>query len=372
MVPAIGPRSEYFAPVSLFGRNRCGRVVPRRRAFPDGFLRRLTHSRLRRGLAIVHRIMLNTPVAWPALPPVADWKDTYTTLHMWLQIVGKIRLELAPWINHSWGSALYLTARGLTTSPIRRRDGAFTIELDFVDHALVITNSDGARRSFALEPMTVAHFYERTLAALGELGVQVRIFKRPVEVVDAIPFDQDREHASYDPAVVTRVWRAFMHAERVLTEFRARFIGKVSPVHVFWGAFDLAVTRFSGRTAPKHPGGAPNCANWVMEEAYSHELSSAGFWPGAGLGEAAFYSYAYPAPPGFAAAAVQPSQAYFHAALGEFILPYEAVRSAPDPDQTLLSFLQSTYEAAANLARWDRAALERQPGLPARVRRPDS
>lgn len=316
--------------------------------------------------------MTNTHAAWPALPAVADWQDTYTTLHMWLQIVGKIRLELSPWINHSWGSALYLSARGLTTSPIRRAGGAFTIELDFVEHALTIATSEGTKRSFALEPMTVARFYEQTLAALAELGIQVRILARPVEVVDAIPFAQDRAHASYDAAVVNRVWRAFLSADRVLTEFRARFIGKVSPVHVFWGAFDLAVTRFSGRTAPKHPGGAPNCANWVMEEAYSHELSSAGFWPGLGLGEPAFYSYAYPAPPGFATAPVQPAQAYFHAALGEFILPYEAVRSAPDPERALLSFLQSTYEAAAKLASWDRTALERQPGLPARVRRPDS
>jgi hypothetical protein len=303
--------------------------------------------------------MTKTHAAWPALPAVADWQDTYTTLHMWLQIVGKIRLELSPWLNHSWGSALYLTPHGLTTSPIRQRDGAFSIDFDFVDHALVIRSSEGPTRSFALEPMTVARFYERTMTALAELGIEVHIFERPVEVVEAIPFDQDRTHASYDAAVVQRVWRAFLHAERVLTEFRARFIGKVSPVHVFWGAFDLAVTRFSGRTAPKHPGGAPNCPNWVMEEAYSHELSSAGFWPGMGLGEAAFYSYAYPAPPGFATAAVQPSQAYFNATLGEFILPYEAVRSAADPDRELLSFLQSSYEAAANLARWDRAALER-------------
>jgi uncharacterized protein DUF5996 len=312
--------------------------------------------------------MTDVPAAWPALPPVADWKDTYTTLHMWLQIVGKIRLELSPWLNHSWGSALYLSSRGLTTSPIHQRDGAFSIEFDFVDHELELTTSQGPTRSFALEPMSVARFYEQTLGALAELGIEVHIFKRPVEVVDAIPFDQDRAHTSYDAEVVQRVWRAYLHAARVMTEFRAGFIGKVSPVHVFWGAFDLAVTRFSGRPAPKHPGGAPNCADWVMEEAYSRELSSAGLWPGMGLGEAAFYSYAYPAPPGFAASAVQPAQAYFHEALGEFILPYEAVRSAADPDQALLSFLRSTYEAAANLASWDRAALERPARHPARQR----
>jgi uncharacterized protein DUF5996 len=299
--------------------------------------------------------------AWPALPTVAEWQDTYTTLHMWLQIVGKIRLELSPWINHSWGSALYLTPRGITSSPIRQRDGSFVIDFDFIDHALRISTSRGMVRSFGLVPMSVAQFYERTLGALVELGQRVKIYARPVEVVEAIPFAEDQQHRSYDAAVVERVWRAFSHAERVLTEFRAQYVGKVSPVHVFWGAFDLAVTRFSGRVAPKHPGGAPNCPNWVMEEAYSRELSSAGFWPGMGLGEAAFYAYAYPAPAGFAQAAIQPKEAYFHAGLGEFILPYAAVRAAADPDALLWSFLTSTYEAAANLGGWDRAALEGQP-----------
>jgi len=219
--------------------------------------------------------------------------------------------------------------------------------------------------------MSVARFHEQTLSALHELGIEVSIFQQPVEVVEAIPFDQDQLHRDYDAGAVQRVFGAFLDAGRVLTQFRARFIGKASPVHFFWGSFDLAVTRFSGRPAPKHPGGAPHCADWVMQEAYSRELSSAGFWPGQGLGEAAFYSYAYPPPDGFASASVQPAEAYFHAGLGEFILPYEAVRRAPDPDAALLSFLQSTYEAAATRAGWDRAALEWQPPT-RRRRRPDA
>lgn len=312
--------------------------------------------------------MTDRLTAWPALPSVAEWEDTYSTLHMWLQIVGKVRLELSPWINHSWGSTLYLSARGLTTSPIPHGDGAFSIDFDFVDHALTIETSNGVVRSFGLVPMSVRRFYELTLGALDELGIAVQMLKRPVEVVEAIPFDQDEKHRSYDADAVQRVWRAFVHADRVLTEFRSRFVGKVSPVHVFWGSFDLAVTRFSGRLAPKHPGGAPNCADWVMQEAYSRELSSAGFWPGMGLGEAAFYSYAYPVPAGFATSPVQPAEAYFHAGLGEFILPYDRVRAARAPDELVLSFLQSTYEAAANLAGWDRAALEWQPPPSARRR----
>ena len=296
---------------------------------------------------------------WPALPPLAAWQDTCGTLHMWLQVVGKVRLALAPWINHSWGLALYVTTRGLTTSPIAHGPRSFAIDFDFVDHLLHITTSGGAGRTFALAPMTVAAFYRKTLDALRELGVEVEIFTRPVEVVEAIRFEDDVRHASYDAHAVQRFWRALVQAARVFTAHRARFIGKASPVHLFWGSFDLAVTRFSGRTAPRHPGGAPHCADWVMQEAYSHELSSAGFWPGTGLGEAAFYAYAYPEPAGFRSRAVQPEAAYFHEAMGEFILPYEAVRTAPDPDRALLSFLQSTYAAAADLAHWDRAALER-------------
>lgn len=305
------------------------------------------------------------PRAWPVLPTVEEWQDTYVTVHMWLQIVGKVRLELSPWVNHSWGSTLYLTPRGLTTSPIHQGGRAFAIDFDFVDHALRIQSSTGEARSFALPGLSVAQFYERTFAALGELGISVEILARPVEVAEAIPFASDHGHASYDADAMARVWRAMTRAEPVFAKFRARFTGKVSPVHFFWGAFDLAVTRFSGRPAPKHPGGAPNCADWVMQEAYCRELSSAGFWPGLGLGEAAFYSYAYPAPAGFAEAAVLPGEAYYHAALGEFVLPYDAVRRAPDPEGALLSFLQSTYEAAATLAQWERSVLE-VDGPPAR------
>ncbi len=297
--------------------------------------------------------------AWPTLPPLAAWQDTFDTVHMWAQIVGKIRLALAPWINHSWGSALYVTTRGLTTSPIPYETSSFAIDFDFVGHMLRIKASDGAECAFALSPMSVADFYRKTMAALREVGVDVRILTRPVEVAEAIPFEKDHGHASYDADAIHRFWRALVQVAQVFTLFRASFIGKASPVHFFWGSFDLAVTRFSGRTAPKHPGGAPNCADWVMEEAYSHELSSAGFWPGQGLGEAAFYAYAYPAPDGFRSHAVTPAAAHFSDAMGEFILPYEAVRTAEDPTEALLSFLHSTYEAAADLARWDRAALER-------------
>jgi hypothetical protein len=297
--------------------------------------------------------------AWPALPPIGDWQDTFETVHMWSQIVGKIRLEQGPWINHSWGSALYVTTRGLTTSPIPYENTTFAIDFDFVDHALRIHTLGGDERGFDLTPMSVADFYEKTMRALGDLGIEIEIYPKPVEVPDPIqPFPEDETHASYDADVVHRFWRALVQVDRVFTAFRARFIGKVSPVHFFWGAFDLAVTRFSGRDAPKHPGGVPNCADWVMEEAYSKELSSAGFWPGTGLGEAAFYSYAYPEPDGYREQDVQPEAAYYLEEMGEYVLPYEAVRTAGDPDGTLLSFLQSTYEAAADRANWDRDALE--------------
>lgn len=239
---------------------------------------------------------IDVQTGWPELPPYEAWQDTCATLLLWTQIIGKIRLRLAPPINHYWGSTLYVTTRGLTTSPIPYRTGTFAIDFDFVAHALRITTSGGEERSFALEPMSVADFYLRTMQSLGELGIHVTIYARPVEMVEAIPFAKDTLHASYDAAAVHRFWRVLVTVEQVFAAFRARFIGKVSPVHLFWGALDLAVTRFSGRTAPKHPGGVPHCANWVMEEAYSHELSSAGFWAGAGLGEAAFYAYAYPSP----------------------------------------------------------------------------
>jgi hypothetical protein len=313
----------------------------------------------------IQMIEPTTASAWPVLKPVDEWRDALTTLHMWTQVVGKIRLALSPPVNHSWGIALYVTTRGLTTSPIPQGERSLAIDFDFVDHRLIVTTSEGSERSFTLQPMSVADFFAKTMAALRDLDIQVHIFSRPVEVVEAIPFERDHKHASYDADAAHSFWRAMVQVQRVFTDFRARFIGKVSPVHFFWGAFDLAVTRFSGRTAPRHPGGIPNCADRVMVEAYSHELSSAGFWPGQGLGgreEAAFYAYAYPSPPGFKDQPVRPAAAFFHPTLGEFVLPYEAVRSAADPDQALLSFLQTTYEAAANLAQWDRRALERSPG----------
>ncbi len=296
---------------------------------------------------------------WPVLPPFEAWENTFATLHMWAQIVGKIRLALSPPLNHCWGSALYVTTRGLTTSPIPYETGTFAIDFDFIGHALQITTSGGEARSFALKPMPVADFYQKIMQALGDLGISVKIYPRPVEVVVAIPFEDDTVHASYEAAAVQDFWRALVLTNQVFADFRARFLGKASPVHLFWGSFDLAVTRFSGRTAPKHPGGAPNCPDRVMVEAYSHELSSTGFWAGAGLGEAAFYSYAYPSPDGFRQSVVLPEAAYFHETLGEFVLPYEAVRTASDPAQALLSFLQTTYEGAATLAAWDRRALER-------------
>lgn len=299
------------------------------------------------------------PDAWPELP-LAAWKDTLATLHMWTQIVGKVRLELAPRVNHWWEVPLYVTARGLTTSPIPYRTRTFEVEFDFVDHRLRIDTSDGGGRTLRLESRSVADFYREFMARLRELNIHVEIWPHPVEVESSIPFTEDDEHAAYDPEYVNRHWRILVQADRVFTDFRARFIGKVSPVHFFWGAFDLAVTRFSGRPAPPHPGGSPNVGDRVMREAYSHEVSSCGFWPGGGaVDEAMFYSYAYPTPDGFAEYAVQPDAAYFSDELGEFLLPYEAVRIARDPDATLLAFLQSTYEAAAELGRWDREALER-------------
>ncbi|RJQ70253.1 MAG: hypothetical protein C4519_20840 [Desulfobacteraceae bacterium] len=303
-------------------------------------------------------------VHWPVLP-LDQWQDTYHTLHLWSQIVGKIRLSQMPWINHSWHVPFYVTARGLTTSLIPYGSGAFEIDFDFSVHRLHITTSEGEQRSFALKAMSVADFYRKMMRSLGELDIKARIRPMPVEIPDPIQsFSENEAHASYDPEAAGRYWRALLQVQRVFTDFRARFIGKVSPVHLFWGAFDLAVTRFSGRSAPKHPGGAPNCPDWVMQEAYSHEVSSAGFWPGAGLGEAAFYAYAYPEPRGFSEYPVRPEAAYYHKELGEFILPYQAVRTADEPDTLLLDFLQSTYEAAAELAGWDRIALERRKPHP--------
>lgn len=297
---------------------------------------------------------------WPALP-YEDWQDTYTTLHLWTQIVGKIRLSQMPWINHSWHVPLYVMARGLTTSPMPHSERMFEINFDFIDHRLQIYTSVGGHRSFALESMTVADFYEKLFGALDELGFSVSIWPMPVEIPDPIQsFRSNTHQGAYDADAVRRFWQVLVQVHRVFTDFRARFLGKVSPVHFFWGAFDLAVTRFSGRKAPKHPGGVPNCADWVMEEAYSNELSSAGFWPGAGLGQAAFYAYAYPEPEGFSEYSFLPYAAYYHKELGECILPYDDVRLADNPDECLLEFLQSTYEAAANFAGWDREVLERK------------
>ncbi|GAB3529501.1 DUF5996 family protein [Arthrobacter monumenti] len=297
---------------------------------------------------------------WPALR-VDDWTDTRDTLHMWAQIVGKIRLTQAPLLNHWWHVPLYVTARGLTTSAIPYQNRNFDIEFDFQDHRLSIRSSDGAARDFALEPMTVADFYARIMAALDGLGIQVQIQQaRPNEVDPAIPFAQDTVHSSYDAEAAKLFGQQLVQADRVIGQFRSHFMGKVSPVHFFWGGMDLACTRFSGRRAPTHPGGAPNCADWVMEEGYSRELSSCGFWPGGGT-EGAFYAYAYPEPEGFADFPVRPAEAFYSAENGQFLLPYEAVRTAPDPDQALLGFLQSTYEAAAINGHWDRAALEVHP-----------
>jgi hypothetical protein len=298
---------------------------------------------------------------WPQLPSLDDWQDTCATVHLWTQVVGKIRLAAGPDLPHWWGVALYVTPRGLTTGPMPDADGTFQIDFDFIAHAVHVVASDGRSRSFDLEPMSVAAFYQRTFEALDALGIDVTIWPVPVELEEVTPFEEDEEHASYDAAAMHAFWRALVAADRVFTAFRARFVGKSSPSHFFWGAFDLAVTRFSGRPAPPHPGGYPNVADWVMREAYSHEVASAGFWPGTGLGEAAFYAYAYPTPDGFADRPVEPEAAAFHDGLGEFVLPYEAVRSAADPDATLMRFLQTTYEAAADLAGWDRAALERRP-----------
>jgi hypothetical protein len=296
---------------------------------------------------------------WPSLP-LAEWRNTYATLHLWTQVVGKIRLAQAPLVNHWWQVPLYVTARGLTTSPMPHGRRSFQIDFDFIDHRLLIADSDGRSDSFPLAPRTVADFHRELMARLEALDLAVRIWPMPVEIEGAIPFEQDRVHAAYDPDHANRFWRILVQSERILTRFRARFLGKASPVHFFWGSFDLAVTRFSGRTAPPFAGTAPNLGNWVMREAYSHEVSSCGFWPGGGaMAEPAFYSYAYPPPPRFAAAPVRPDGAFWHEALGEFILPYEVVRQAADGEERLLAFLESTYAAAAELGKWDRAALER-------------
>ncbi len=297
---------------------------------------------------------------WPALP-YADWKDTRDTLHMWCQIVGKVRLAQSPWLNHSWHATFYLTARGLTTSPIPYGARQFDIDFDFIDHLLLITANDGSARSMALKPRTVADFYQEFMAQLASLGLPVNIHASPNEVVEPIPFAQDTVHAAYNPEQANRYWQVLLQADRVFNQFRAGFVGKCSPVHLFWGSFDLAVTRFSGAEAPAHSGGVPNCPDWVTREAYSHEVSSCGFWPGNdAMPFPLFYAYAYPEPAGFKMAAVRPKQAIYEGTFGEFVLPYEEMRRAPSPDAALLEFMQSSYEAAADLGKWNRGALERK------------
>jgi len=296
--------------------------------------------------------------AWPSLP-LEDWSDTCATLHMWTQIVGKVRLIQSPWINHSWHVTHYVTSAGLTTSPIPYGFRTFEIDFDFISHRLEIRASDGRTAGFALEPQSVAEFYRRLMHEMHGLDLHVDIHKMPNEVPEPVRFDRDESHRAYSADHANRFWRILVQADRIMKEFRARFIGKCSPVHLFWGALDLAVTRFSGRSAPLHPGGIPNLPDFVTREAYSHEVSSCGFWPGGGaVPYAAFYSYAYPSPAGFSQAPVKPGAAFYSADLGEFILPYEAVRQSEDPDDVLLQFLQTTYEAAANLGKWDRQSLE--------------
>lgn len=295
-----------------------------------------------------------TAETWPSLP-LEEWKETYATLHMWTQIVGKIRLVKSPLINHWWQVPLYVSARGLTTSAIADEARSFEIDFDFIDHQLFISTNDGIRKSIALAPRSVADFYNEVMTALRSLGIEIKIKARPDEVPDPIPFAEDHVHAAYDPEYANRFWRILVQADRVFKEFRSRFIGKCSPVHFFWGSFDLAVTRFSGRRAPEREG-----ADSITREAYSHEVISHGFWPGSGnIQEPAFYSYTAPEPAGFQQAVIRPESAFYNPQTSGFILLYDDVRRADSPDETLMEFLQSTYEAGANLANWDRAALER-------------
>lgn len=306
--------------------------------------------------------------AWPALP-YSEWKECCATLQLWMQIVGKVRLVQTPWLNHSWHVPLYVTATGLTTSVIPSGERSFQIDFDFVDHVLWLKTSGGHARQVVLRPMPVAEFHGLVFEELGQLGIEVTIDNMPNEIVDAIPFTADKVHSAYDRDAAHRFWRILLSTHHVFSHFRTGFLGKASPVHFFWGSFDLAVTRFSGRPAPMHPGGIPNLSDSVTREAYSHEVSSAGFWPGGGtLEEPAFYSYAYPTPTGFSEAQARPAEAYFHRTLGEFILPYEVVRTATEPDAVLMDFLQSTYEAAADLGNWDRNALDCELGAPRRPR----
>jgi Family of unknown function (DUF5996) len=302
--------------------------------------------------------------SWPTLP-FNEWQATAETLHMWTQIVGKVRLKLTPWINHSWHVTLYVTSRGLTTSPIPYELQTFEINFDFIDHELRILKSDGGARVLKLRPQSVAEFYKAVMNALDELNLHVKIDNVPNEITDPIPFDEDQTHRSYDPEYANRFWRVLLQSTRVLTKFRSRFCGKCSPVHFFWGSFDLAVTRFSGRAAPPHPGGIPHLPDRVTREAYAQEVSSVGFWPGnAASPTPIFYSYAYPEPQGFAQAKVRPAEASYLAQLHEFILPYDVVRTASSPDDVLLDFAQSVYDAASTLGKWDREAVEESKLMP--------
>lgn len=295
---------------------------------------------------------------WPVLS-YEKGKDTYATLHMWTQIVGKIKLAVMPWINHSWHVTLHLTPTGLSTRDMPSENNNFQIDFDFIDHQLKIITSDGDKKTFDLQGISVADFYQKIFTDLGELGIDVQIFSTPVEMENPIPFEKDTKNATYDKEEARALHQALLKAQNVLTHVRCNFTGKCSPVHFFWGSFDLAVSRFSGRRAPKHPGGIPSLADWVAQEAYSHEVASFGFWPGSeALPEAAFYAYLYPAPEGYKNAKVKPEGAYFHETLSEFILPYSIVQKSADPEKMLLEFLNSTYEAAATLAEWDREALE--------------
>lgn len=307
-----------------------------------------------------------TSERWPSLP-IEEWKDTCETLHRWTQIVGKTRLTLTPLVNHWWNSTLYLTPRGLTTSVMHSGDVALEVAFDFVDHALEIRSSGSKTVRLPLRAQSVADFYGEYVVALRGIGLELHIVAFPNEVDDATPFAKDTRHSSYDPDYANRFWRVLLQSDRIFKIFRARFVGKSSPSHFFWGAMDLAVTRFSGRPAPRHPGGAPHCPDYVQIEGYSHEVISAGFWAGAaGASDAVYYSYAYPEPAGYADQKVKPSMAFFDQGMREYMLPYEAVRTSASPDDTLLDYLQSTYEVAAKLANWDRAALERSSPGPAR------
>jgi hypothetical protein len=299
-------------------------------------------------------VLSDDPQCWPPLP-LADWKDTCATLHMWTQVVGKVRLMLTPLVNHWWNVPLYVTARGLTTSRIPYGARAFELRFDFLAHQLVLETSEGTVKTLALQPQTVAAFYQSCMEMLHGEGIEVKIWPVPVEVPDPIPFDKDTVHASYDAAMAERFWRILLSVDAVFQDFRAEFIGKVSPVHFFWGSFDLAVTRFSGRKAPERPGADP-----ITREAYSHEVSSVGFWPGGGnVPDAAFYSYAAPSPQGFAEARVRPDAAHWDKGVGEFLLTYDDVRTSASPSRALLEFCRSTYQAAARFGQWDRGALER-------------